>query len=173
MQVVNESENDLFNRIWSQITPELITPKVFLERSWELNGGTKNHFIYLARPFPKYRLGALYQSFKDYLETSNVPHDQKTTVGGRYHRYQKKSVLEMKRFKINQAFLSVTPRNVYNYRTTFRASWAGFTLAFWVRVVCVTVYKNYQLEDPVGFVASLLNNTVDPLNKLKKLLDLR
>jgi hypothetical protein len=161
MLVASKNENEEFERIWNQIEPELLTPKVFLERSWELNGGTKNHYMYLARPFPKFRLGALNNCLKAYLENNGVSVDQKTTVGGRYHRYQKKPVLEMKRFRINPVFVSGNVGNMYAWRVTFRASWAGFTIVYWTRAVCITTYKGYTLDDPVGFAVSFLNNTVN------------
>lgn len=161
MQAPLERGREVFEAIWNRIQPELLTPKVCLERSWELNGGSVNHYMYLARPFPKFRLGALQKCFKDYLEQHGVPHDQKTVVGGRYHRYEPKLVLELKRFKINPAFLAGKMKEVFSYRLTFRASWAGVTAVFWVRAVCVTVYKNYKLDNPVEFVSSLLVNTLN------------
>ncbi|MBD3350054.1 MAG: hypothetical protein GF364_01030 [Candidatus Lokiarchaeota archaeon] len=161
MIVENESENDIFERIWNQIEPELLTPKVFLERSWELNGGSTNHYCYLARLFPKFRLGALKEGFEAYLARNGVSHDQTTTVGGRHHRYERKPVLELKRFKINPQFIRGNVRNIYSHRLTFRASWLGFTAVFWVRAVCITVYKNYELDDPEDFISRFLTDTIN------------
>ena len=118
MLLTQESENEAFMSVWNRITPELLTPRIFLEKSWRLNGGTINHYCYLARPFPKYRLKALYNCFKDHLEQNDIPIDQKTLVGGRLHRYEPKPVLELRRFKVNPAILAGRVRDVYGYRLT-------------------------------------------------------
>ncbi len=161
MEAKFESNKDRFDEIWNRITPTLLVPKLFLERSWALSGGSVNHYLYLARPFPKFRLGALHRSMREYLAQYGVSEEDRTTVGGKYHKYETKPVLELKKFKINPIFLKGKAKDVYSQRLTFRAAWANFTAVFWVRAVCITVFKNYKLEDPANFLSSLLTNTLN------------
>ncbi|MHA1280266.1 MAG: hypothetical protein ACTSQ8_24090 [Candidatus Helarchaeota archaeon] len=161
MQSTMRNENELFERIYDRMQPELLTPSVKLERSWTLNGGIVNHYMYLARPFPKFWLNALYECIKNYLELNDMPHNKTTVVGGRYHRYEAKKILELKRFRINPAFLSGNVKNAFSYRLVFRPSWAGFTAVFWTRAICVTAYKGYSLDEPVNFISSLLTSTLN------------
>ena len=157
VELNNEKLEDILGN-----NPDILIPRLFLENSWTLNSSVTIHYMYLKRPKPTFRLGALHRAFEEYLRQNSVDPTASTLVGGRLHRYEPKPVLSLEKFMMNSKFIAGNANNVWAWRLTLRASWAGITLCFWTRSSCLYVYKGYHMDNtPTEFITNLLKDTVN------------